>query len=260
VGSADKLFTRFEGNPILAPARWPYPANAVMNAGATMKDGSTVLVCRVEDHRGFSHITTATSRDGFSNWVVSESPLLAASDKHPEEEWGVEDPRVTRIDELDSWLISYTAYGPGGPAVSLAMTKDFVEVRRLGLVMAPENKNASFLPRRVAGQWILFHRPVSPMAGGGDIWLSRSTDLKSWTAPEAVLSRRVGGWWDSARIGMGPPPIETTDGWLVVYHGVRKTVAGELYRVGLRFLISMSRRRSCAAPRNGYLARGRTTR
>lgn len=236
MGSADKLFTRFDGNPILAPARWPYPANAVMNAGATMNDGRTVLVCRVEDYRGFSHITTATSGDGFSNWVVSEEPLLAASDAYPEEQWGVEDPRVTRIDELDCWLISYTAFGPGGPAVSLAMTNDFVEVRRLGLAMAPENKNAAFLPRRVAGQWILFHRPVSAMAGGGDIWLSRSTDLESWTAPEAVLNRRMGGWWDSARIGMGPPPLETSDGWLVVYHGVRKTVSGELYRVGLALL------------------------
>jgi predicted GH43/DUF377 family glycosyl hydrolase len=236
MGSADKLFTRYDGNPILAPARWPYPANAVMNAGATTKDGSTVLLCRVEDHRGFSHITTATSRDGVSNWVVSDEPLLSSSDAHPEEVWGVEDPRVTRIDELDCWLISFTAFGPGGPAVSLASTKDFIEVHRLGLAMAPENKNAAFLPRRVGGQWILFHRPVSAMAGGGDIWLSRSSDLESWTAPEAVLNRRVGGWWDSSRIGMGPPPLETKEGWLVVYHGVRRTVSGELYRVGLALL------------------------
>jgi predicted GH43/DUF377 family glycosyl hydrolase len=234
--SADKLFTRFEGNPILAPARWPYPANAVMNAGATTVDGSTVLLCRVEDHRGFSHITTATSGDGFSNWLVSETPLLTASDARPEEAWGVEDPRVTRLDELDAWLISYTAYGPGGPGVSLATTTDFVSVRRLGLAMAPENKNAVFLSRQVGGQWIMFHRPVSMMTGGGDIWLSRSADLKSWSAPEPVMSRRAGGWWDSARIGMGPPPLETPDGWLVVYHGVRTTVAGQLYRAGLALL------------------------
>lgn len=234
--SADKLFTRFEGNPILAPARWPYPANAVMNAGATMVDGSTVLLCRVEDHRGFSHITTATSRDGFSNWLVSETPLLAPSDTRPEEAWGVEDPRVTRLDELDAWLISYTSFGPGGPGVSLATTTDFVDVTRLGLAMPPENKNAVFLSRRVGGHWVMFHRPVSMMTGGGDIWLSRSADLKSWSAPEPVMSRRPGGWWDSARIGMGPPPLETPDGWLVVYHGVRTTVAGNLYRAGLALL------------------------
>lgn len=234
--TADRLFTRYEGNPILSPARWPYPANAVMNAAATQADGKTVLLCRVEDHRGFSHITTATSQDGYSNWVVSDEPLLAADDGHPEEAWGVEDPRVTRLDELDAWLITYTAFGPGGPGVSLASTTDFLSVKRLGMAMAPENKNAAVLPRRVGGQWVMFHRPVSQMAGGGDVWLSRSTDLESWTAPEPVLSRRPGGWWDSARIGMGPPPIETPQGWLGVYHGVRGTVAGELYRAGLVLL------------------------
>ena len=52
----------------------------------------------------------------------------------------------------------------------------------------------------------------------------------------AVLSRREGGWWDSARIGMGPPPVETEQGWLVVYHGVRETVSGGLYRAGLALL------------------------
>lgn len=234
--SPSSLFTRYDGNPILAPARWPYPVNAVMNAGATVRDGDTILACRVEDHRGFSHITTATSRDGVSNWIVADRPLLSPSDDFPEEAWGVEDPRVTRVDELDAWLIAYTAFAPGGPGVSLAITEDFETVRRLGLAMAPENKNAAFLPRRVGGQWILFHRPVSAMAGGGDIWLSRSSDLESWTAPEAVMARRAGGWWDSARIGMGPPPIETDAGWLVVYHGVRTTVAGQLYRVGLALL------------------------
>ena len=230
------LFVRHPGNPILEPLRWPYPANAVMNAGATTVDGATVLLCRVEDHRGFSHLTAARSQDGLANWVVSGTPLIAPTPDHPEESWGVEDPRVTRVDELDAWLIAYTSFGPGGPGVSLASTRDFEQVERLGLAMAPENKNATLLPRRVGGQWVMFHRPSSTIAGGGDIWLSRSADLTSWSAPEPVFSRRPGGWWDSARIGMGPPPIETEHGWLVLYHGVRRTVAGELYRVGLALL------------------------
>jgi predicted GH43/DUF377 family glycosyl hydrolase len=61
-------------------------------------------------------------------------------------------------------------------------------------------------------------------------------DLKSWGAPEMVMGRRAGGWWDSARVGMGPPPLETEHGWLAVYHGVRETVAGGLYRAGLALL------------------------
>jgi predicted GH43/DUF377 family glycosyl hydrolase len=67
------------------------------------------------------------------------------------------------------------------------------------------------------------------------VWLSRSTDLRGWAAPEPVFRPRP-GWWDSARVGIGPPPIETPEGWLVIYHGVRDTVAGALYRVGLLLL------------------------
>jgi predicted GH43/DUF377 family glycosyl hydrolase len=228
------LFTRHRGNPILSPERWPYPVNAVMNAGATRVGDETVLLCRVEDRRGFSHLTCARSRDGASNWIVDDQPALAYDGTRAEEEWGLEDPRVTFVEELGRWIVTYTAFGREGPGVSLAQTDDFRTFERLGMVMSPEDKNAVLLPRRINGDWVLFHRPTS--VHGADIWLSRSADLKSWRSPELVMSRRQGGWWDSARVGMGPPPLETEHGWLVVYHGVRETVAGGLYRAGLALL------------------------
>jgi predicted GH43/DUF377 family glycosyl hydrolase len=231
---SSSLFTRYAGNPVLSPERWPYPINAVMNAGATRVGDETVLLCRVEDRRGFSHLTCARSRDGASNWVVDERPALAYDGEHPEEEWGLEDPRITYVEELGHWIIAYTAFGPAGPGVSLARTEDFRAFERLGPVMTPDDKNAVLLPRRIAGDWVLFHRPTS--VEGADVWLSRSSDLRSWRSPERVLHRRRGGWWDSARVGMGPPPLETEEGWLVVYHGVRDTVAGGLYRAGLALL------------------------
>lgn len=221
---------------MLTPARWPYPINAVMNAGATTVDDETVLLCRVEDRRGISHLTVARSRDGVSNWVVDDTPLLAPDPAWPEEDWGVEDPRITRVDELDAWVIAYTSFSDGGPGVSLATTQDFRSVQRLGRARAPEDKNAALLPRRVGGQFVMFHRPVTVVGHRADVWLSRSTDLRTWSAPEPVMSARHGGSWDSARIGMGPPPLETPEGWLVVYHGVRQTVSGALYRVGLALL------------------------
>ena len=230
---SSSLFTRYAGNPVLSPERWPYPVNAVMNAGATRVGEETVLLCRVEDRRGFSHLTCARSRDGASNWVVDERPALAY-DGRPEEEWGLEDPRITYVEELGHWIIAYTAFGPAGPGVSLARTRDFRAFERLGPIMTPDDKNAALLPRRIGGDWVLFHRPTS--AEGADVWLSRSSDLRSWRSPERVLNRRPGGWWDSARVGMGPPPLETEEGWLVVYHGVRDTVAGGLYRAGLALL------------------------
>ena len=233
---SSELFIRSPANPLLTPSRWPYPINAVMNAGATMVGDETVLLCRVEDRRGISHLTVARSRDGHSNWVVDDTPLLAPDPDWPEEAWGVEDPRLTRVDELDAWVIAYTSFSDGGPGVSLATTKDFRTVERLGRARAPEDKNAALLPRRVGGQWVMFHRPVTKMGAHADVWLSRSPDLQMWSPPEPVMSARRGGWWDSARIGMGPPPMETPEGWLVVYHGVRATVAGALYRAGLALL------------------------
>lgn len=234
--TSDGLFARHPGNPVLQPSRWPYTINAVMNAGATIVGDETVLVCRVEDRRGISHLTVARSSDGKTNWVVDPHPLLAPDTDRPEEQWGVEDPRITRLDELDCWAIVYTSFAPGGPGISIATTKDFKTCERLGLVRSPEDKNGALLPRRVGEDFVMFHRPVSPVAKRADVWLSRSHDLHSWTAPEAVFAAREGGWWDSARIGMGAPPIETEDGWLVVYHGVRATVAGALYRAGLVLL------------------------
>lgn len=243
---SSSLFTRYPGNPVLSPERWPYPVNAVMNAGATRVGDETVLLCRVEDRRGFSHLTCARSRDGASNWVVDDAPALAYDGERPEEEWGLEDPRITYVEELGHWIIAYTAFGPAGPGVSLARTEDFRSFERLGQVLTPDDKNAVLLPRRIAGDWVLFHRPTS--VEGADVWLSRSSDLRSWRSPERVLNRRRGGWWDSARVGMGAPPLETEDGWLVVYHGVRDTVAGGLYRAGLALLDlenpSVVRRRS----------------
>lgn len=233
---SDDLFRRAVGNPLLAPNRWPYRINAVMNAGATTVGDETVLLCRVEDRRGISHLTVARSKDGVSNWVVDETPLLAPEPGVPGESWGLEDARITRIDELDLWTITYTSFGPGGPAVSLATTRDFRTVERMGVIRPPEDKNAALLSRRVGGQFILFHRPMTVSGGRADIWLSRSPDLQQWGEPEPVMSARTGGAWDSARIGIGPPPLETPDGWLLVYHGVRQTVAGALYRAGLALL------------------------
>ena len=231
---SSSLFTRHAGNPLLSPERWPYSINAVMNAGAARVGDETVLLCRVEDRRGFSHLACARSRDGMTNWTIDERPALAYDGTQPEEEWGLEDPRVTFVEELGRWIITYTAFGRRGPGVSLAQTADFRTFERLGMVVSPEDKNAALFPRRIGGDWVLLHRPTS--VHGADVWLSRSSDLKSWRAPELVMGRREGGWWDSARIGMGPPPLETEHGWLVVYHGVRQTVAGGLYRAGLALL------------------------
>jgi predicted GH43/DUF377 family glycosyl hydrolase len=228
-----ELFRRHPGNPILSAEDWPYPVNAVFNPGAARVGDETVLLARVEDRNGVSHLTAARSSNGIDGWSVDTEPLLAPRDGKESEQWGFEDARVVRVDELDCWVITCTAYGPSGPAVFLATTPDFRKVNRRGIIMHPEDKNAALLPRRIDGKWVLFHRKMTSFGGSrGEIMISRSTDLRNWSAPERVMQPRVGAWWDAKRIGIGPPPFETEHGWVVVYHGVKETVSGNIYRVG----------------------------
>lgn len=234
--SAGELFSRHPDNPILTAEDWPYPVNAVFNPGAASVAGDTVLLARVEDRRGISHLTVARSPNGVDDWTIDPAPLLTP-DGSAGERWGFEDPRVVWVDELRRWMITCTAYGPAGPAVFLAATEDFASVERYGIVRNPEDKNAALLPDRIDGRWVLLHRPTTQFGGGqGEIALSRSDDLISWSGRETVLAPREGAWWDSLRIGIGPPPLRTEHGWLLVYHGVKQTVSGDIYRVGLALL------------------------
>src|SRR5436190_17278030 len=180
--SARELFQRHPGNPILTAADWPYPANAVFNPAAAAANGGIVLLARVEDRRGISHLTVARSANGLDGWSIEPDPLLAPDDEIASEQWGFEDPRIVRVDELGRWVITCTAYGPAGPAVFLATTEDFTSVERHGIIQHPEDKNAALLPQRIDGKWILFHRPRTEFSG--EILLSRSADLTSWSAPE----------------------------------------------------------------------------
>ena len=227
------LFERYHDNPILTASDWPYLANTVFNPGATLlPDGTTLLLCRVEDMRGHSHFTVARSKDGITDWEIESTPTLMSDiENYPEELWGIEDPRITYVPELEQYAISYTSYSRGGPGVSLALTRDFHSFERLGVVMSPEDKDAALLPRRINGEWALIHRPVGWL--GAHMWISYSNDLKHWGNHKMMLEARRGAWWDANKIGLCNPPIETPRGWLVIYHGVRTTASGSLYRLGL---------------------------
>ena len=228
----EQLFHRHASNPILTAADWPYPAHTVFNAGATrLQDGTTLLLCRVEDRSGHSHLCAARSANGIDGWVIDREPTLRADPEHyPEELWGIEDPRITFVEELGKFAIAYTAFSRGGPGVALALTEDFRRFERCGLVMQPDDKDAALLPRRIDGSFALLHRPMTD--SGAHIWISFSPDLRNWGGHKLVLQARKGGWWDANKVGLSPPPIETARGWLMLYHGVRNTAAGCLYRLG----------------------------
>lgn len=237
-----ELFTRSTRNPILHAEMWPYAANVAFNPAAARVGDETIVLVRIEEMSGLSHLSVARSRDGETNWSIDPTPLMAARPDMPSEGWGFEDARVVWVEEKQAFAITCTCYGPGddtmpsGPAVYLAFTKDFRSVEHHGILMPPDDKNSALLPERVNGDWILFHRPT--VAGNldfarGGVALSRSPDLATWSRPEAVMQPRDGAWWDSWKIGIGPPPIKTDQGWLLIYHGVKHNIAGAVYRVGL---------------------------
>jgi predicted GH43/DUF377 family glycosyl hydrolase len=229
------LFVRHASNPIITADDLPYAANTVFNPGAARVGDETVLLMRVEDLRGISSLQVARSKDGVGDWRMDPEPLLTPNHARPEEVWGCEDPRLVFLPEQEEWAITYTAYSSRGPMVSVAMTKDFNTVRRLGPVMPPDDKDAAFFPRRFDGRWIMIHRP-SPLRGLAHIWISYSPDLRHWGDHAVLLEAREGAWWDADKIGLGPPPLATSEGWLMMYHGAHQTASGPIYRVGLALL------------------------
>ncbi len=240
----ETLLTRHVNNPILTSSDWPYPVHTVFNPAATrLRDGTTLLLCRVEDRRGLSHLCAARSPNGVDGWEIDKKPTLWPDEKNfAEELWGIEDPRITFLEEYGKYAIVYTAFSKGGPGVALALTEDFRSFERYGLIMQPDDKDAALLPRRIDGRFALLHRPMTD--SGAHVWISYSPDLRNWGSHKLILQARKGGWWDANKVGLSPPLIETPEGWLMIYHGVRNTVSGGIYRLGLA-LFSLDKPEKC---------------
>jgi len=234
----EELFARTPKNPILTRDSVPYACNAAFNPGAALHGADTVLLMRVEDRRGVSHLTVARSRNGVDNWRVEDLPLMSpAVQEYPQEAWGVEDPRVVYLDDVQRYGITYTAYSQEGPQVSLALTNDFEVVERFGPILPPEDKDAALFPCMFGGRWAILHRPTGrSQYPGANIWISFSEDLRAWKDAVMVMEARQGPWWDAGKIGLSTPPLRTKEGWLIAYHGVKETCSGAIYRVGLALL------------------------
>jgi len=227
------IFEEYPKNPILSPEEWPYPAVAVFNPGTVELNGEVFLLVRVEDFRGFSHLTIARSKDGISKWEIDKHPTLIPDPNFEEEMWGLEDPRIVFLKDREEYAITYTSFSAGGPVISIILTKDFKNFTRHGTLVPPEDKDGALFPVTFNGRYALIHRPI--IRGDAHIWISFSPDLEHWGEHHVLLPVRP-GLWDCHRVGLGPPPIETEEGWLIIYHGVRQTASGALYRVGLALL------------------------
>ncbi len=227
--SRQELVIRHKRNPIITLHDMPFPCNTVFNAGAAKYKDEYILLIRVEGLEGKSFFALARSKNGF-DFDIEEAPVMEPAQEIPfsiYEKRGIEDPRITKID--DTYYILYTAYSVHGPRLGLAKTPDFKKFERIALVSQPENKDAVLFPKKIGGRYVRFDRPST--SAGADIWISYSEDLVHWGDSQVVMETRP-SFWDSKKIGAGAPPIETDKGWLEIYHGVKGTSGGNIYRLG----------------------------
>ena len=160
-----------------------------------------------------SHLRVARSRDG-ERFTIDERPSVVPAG--PLETWGIEDPRITKID--NRFLVTYSAVSEKGVAVGLLSTRDFRSFAREGTILAPTNKDVVLFPEKINGKYMMVHRPVPEGIGKPEMWIAESPDLIHW-GNHRFLMGLSGSGWESARIGAGCVPIRTDEGWLLLYHG-----------------------------------------
>ncbi len=160
-----------------------------------------------------SHLSLVWCGNGRTVHRVGTTRFLPVS---PLEEYGVEDPRMTRIG--DTYQITYVGVSRHGPATMLASTRDFVSFQRHGVIFCPDNKDVVFFPEKIDGRFWALHRPsLSSPLTRPEIWLASSPDLLHWGGHVHLAGGTQA--WECGRIGAGAPPLRTSAGWLELYHG-----------------------------------------
>lgn len=175
---------------------------------------------RVINYKGLDYLTTIShlrafcSDDGIHFTEPSEQIALFGNGNL--EQFGIEDCRVTKIDE--TFYLTYTAVSDNGVGVGLRITKDWKNFEEKGMIIAPHNKDCAIFEEKINGKFYALHRPSSVEIGGNFIWIVESPDGIHWGNHQCILKTRP-NHWDSKRIGSGASPIKTEKGWLEIYHG-----------------------------------------
>lgn len=226
-------------NPLLMPGNNLWEDKLVFNPAAIIHDSLIYLFYRaMGTYDSVSRFGMAISVDGI-NFTRFSTPCYGGG-SNSYDALGVEDPRVVKIDGL--FYFVYTAVredkAPRAdqksadniiriPQVAASTTKDFVNFKNHGVLIDAPGKDASLFPKKINGDFWLLYRE-----GENKTYFTKSNDFKTWELKKFVFDKRPGSW-DSIRVGVGGPPIETDKGWLLFYHGVDEK---KVYRLGIIFL------------------------
>ena len=226
---------RFDQNPIIG-RDGNKVSNSVFNSAIVPYKDGYAGVFRCESRSISMDIFAGFSDDGI-HWHIEDEPIRFEGDD-PEilnREFRY-DPRVILID--DKYYITW-CNGYHGPTIGLGWTKDFKTFVQMENAFLPFNRNGVLFPRKINGEYMILSRPSdNGHTPFGDIFISRSPDLTYWGKHRFVMGAEKGDYsaWQSTKIGPGPVPIETDEGWLIIYHGVITTCNGFVYRMGSALL------------------------
>ena len=224
----ETVFKRYEHNPVVTAAAVPR-ANSIHNSAIVRYGDGYAGVFRVDEIDFSFRLHTGFSDDGI-HWHINPDVLQMES---PDEEVFVSDhsydPRLMLVE--GTYYLTWCNSIAQGPQIGLARTQDFKTFVQMENPFQPPNRNAVLFPRRINGRFAMLHRPSdrghTPF---GDIFYSESPDLTFWGRHRHVFGPAPG--WQSTKVGPGPAPIETKEGWLLIYHGVWTSCNGYLYYAG----------------------------
>ena len=228
VGHINSPLWRYKDNPIIG--RNPLPGVArIFNSAVMPYEGKFVGVFRGEQTNGVPYIYLGWSQDAIHwDFEPNKIPFVDEAGK-PFMPIYAYDPRLVKVEDTYYIIWCQDFYGA---AIGVAKTKDFKHFVRIENPFLPFNRNAVLFPRKVHGNFMMMSRPSdSGHTPFGDIFISESPDMVFWGKHRHVMSRG-NSWWEGLKIGGGAAPIETSEGWLLFYHGVTQTCNGYVYSIG----------------------------
>lgn len=225
---------RYSANPVIRRDLLP-DSNSIFNSAVVPFGKGFAGVFRVDDRNRRMTLRAGFSPDGL-NWKINPEPIrFEGGDPEAEWEYGY-DPRVVKIE--DKYYVTW-CNGYHGPTIGIGWTKDFVSFHKLENALLPYNRNGVLFPRKIGGMYTMLSRPSDTgHTAFGDIFLSQSPDLEFWGRHRHVMSPAPfeQSAWQCMKIGAGPVPIETPEGWLLLYHGVLHSCNGYVYAFGSALL------------------------
>jgi len=226
-----ELMWRYSANPII-PRNLTVHSNSIFNSAVVPFNGGFAGVFRCDDTARSMNIHAGRSRDGIK-WDIEDEPIMfiKTDPELPDSDYKY-DPRVIFIE--DRYYVVW-CNGYHGASLGLGYTFDFEKFYQMENPMMVYNRNGALFPRKIGKNYAMYSRPSdSGHTPFGDIFYSESPDLVYWGKHRHVMAPSDG--WQSTKVGAGPCPIETTEGWLLFYHGVLTSCNGFVYSFGAALL------------------------